>query len=109
MQIMEESIHEIILADHFNKADNIKAIGFFIQNIFKTLCFGIFGWIITRCMKSNRIQQMNPFNYFVSFLVLGIPLLICYMLLRWSKGLKDKQKKEKDAKDAQSQPKPAGK
>lgn len=89
--MMEEGLRELIKSEHRNKAENFKAFGFFIGSIFKALSFGIFGWIITKAMKSFRIQKLNPYNYFFSFLILALPLIISWIMLRRAKSLKDAQ------------------
>jgi hypothetical protein len=92
LDIMKEGLREIIIDTHKNKAENFKAFGAFVGSIFKALSFGIFGWFITKAMKSFRIQKLNPFNYFFAFLILALPLIISWMMLRKAKAIKEGQK-----------------
>jgi len=89
---MKEGLREIIMETHSNKYENFKALGYFVGSIFKAISFGTFGWFITKCMKSWRIQQMNPYNYFFSFLILALPLSISWFMLRRAKSIKQGQK-----------------
>lgn len=92
LYIMKEGLREIVLKTHRNKAENFAALGYFVGSITKALSFGIFGWLITKCMKSFRIQKLNPYNYFFSFLVLALPLSISWFMLRKAKAIKEGQK-----------------
>jgi hypothetical protein len=91
--MMREALREIINESVKEKAENFKALGFFVECVFKALSFGIFGWIITKAMKSFRIQQLNPYNYFFAFLILSLPLIVSWILLNKSKQIKDRQVK----------------
>ena len=84
--VMREGLHETINKSKLkNNRERFRALGLYSENFFKLLCFLIFGSIITKFMKSNRIQKMNPFNYTFSFLILCLPLLITWLLLKWGK------------------------
>jgi multisubunit Na+/H+ antiporter MnhE subunit len=91
--MMEEGLRELVIAEHRTKAENFKAFGYFIGSIFKAISFGVFGWIITKAMKSFRIQKLNPYNYFFSFLILALPLSISWLMLRKAKSIKNGQQK----------------
>jgi len=99
--IMREGLHEIINKSHnaLVAKERFRALGIYIENVFKFLCFIIFGSIITKFMKSMRIQQMNPWNYLISFLILCLPLLIVYLLLLRGKTKDQAQDKNGKYKD----------
>ena len=71
-----------------------------MESFFKFVCVLVLGSTITKFMKSMRIQQMNPYNYLISFLILCLPLFITYVLLRMGKLDEDEPAKTQP----QSQP-----
>lgn len=92
-QMMEEGLRELIVSEHRTKSENFKALGYFVGSICKATSFGVFGWVITKAMRSFRIQKLNPYNYTISFLILALPLTISWFMLRMAKLIKDGQKK----------------
>jgi len=81
--IMQEGLYEIIKkSPRASRIDRYRALGYFASDFFKCLSFMIFGFLITKFMRSYRIQKMNPYNYTISFLILCIPLLISWILLK---------------------------
>jgi hypothetical protein len=97
--IMQEGLYEVIKQSSRGKRlDRYKALGYFASDAFKSLCFLIFGLCISKFMKSSRIQKMNPYNYTISFLILCVPTLISWVLLRV--GIKE----EDDSEDERRKP-----
>lgn len=79
--------------------ERFRALGLFVESFFKFFCMLILGSTITKFMKSMRIQQMNPYNYLISFLILCAPLVITFLLLLWGKL----EEEEDNAKPSQKQ------
>ena len=82
--IMREGLFETINFSKKvqNSKEKFRALGLFVESFFKFVCILVLGSSITKFMKSMRIQQMNPYNYLISFLILCLPLFITYILLR---------------------------
>lgn len=85
--IMREGLFETINSSKRvqNNKERFRALGLFVESFFKFVCILVLGSTITKFMKSMRIQQMNPYNYLISFLILCLPLFITYILLRMGK------------------------
>lgn len=85
--IMREGLFETINKSPRvqNNKERFRALGLFVESFIKFLCILILGSTITKFMKSMRIQQMNPYNYLISFLILCVPLVITYFLLLFGK------------------------
>jgi hypothetical protein len=85
--IMREGFFEVINKSKRvqNNKERFRALGLFVESFFKFGSILLLGSTITKFMKSMRIQQMNPYNYTVSFLILCLPLFITYVLLRMGK------------------------
>lgn len=98
-----------------NNKERFRALGVFVESFFKFVCVLVLGSTITKFMKSMRIQQMNPYNYLISFVILCLPLFITYVLLRMGKLDEDEpaktqsqqqvQPKQQSQPQQQSQPK----
>jgi uncharacterized membrane protein len=85
--IMREGLFETINKSPKvrNNKEKFRALGLFVESFIKFLCILILGSTITKFMKSMRIQQMNPYNYAISFLILCVPLLGSYALILMGK------------------------
>lgn len=94
--IMREGLFETINKSKRvqNNKERFRALGLFVESFFKFVCVLILGSTITKFMKSMRIQQMNPYNYLISFLILCLPLFITYVLLRMGKLDEDQPSKQ---------------
>lgn len=97
--VMREGLHETInKSQQGHNEEKFRALGLYVENIFKFVSFLIFGSIIAKFMKSMRIQKMNPYNYLLSFLILCLPLLATWVLLRFGKVQEEKEAEEEEAK-----------
>lgn len=67
-----------------NKKEKYRALGFFVESFFKFFSILVLGSIIVKFMKSMYIQQMNPWNYLISFLILCLPLVGVFFLLMFA-------------------------
>jgi uncharacterized membrane protein len=94
--IMREGLFETINKSKRvqNNKERFRALGLFVESFFKFVCILVLGSTITKFMKSMRIQQMNPYNYLISFLILCLPLFITYVLLRMGKLDEDQPSKQ---------------
>lgn len=106
LEIMREGLHETINKNiKGNGKERFRGLGLFVESFFKFISFLIFGSIITKFMKSMRIQKLNPYNYLFSFLILCLPLLGTYFLLLIGK-LKEESseaKEKQELKDKQGE------
>jgi hypothetical protein len=93
--IMKEGLLETIKENHQSNGDRFMAFGSIAETILKMICFSVFGTLITKAMSSSRIQKTNPYNYGISFLILSLPLLISYWLLKKAQRIRDIEEREK--------------
>lgn len=69
--------------------ERMTAMGYYVGDICKIVLFGVFGTLITYLMKNPLVQQMLPYNYFFAFLILTIPLIGSFFLIRAAKKEKN--------------------
>jgi hypothetical protein len=96
LELMREGLHETVNKNiQGSGKEKFRGLGLYAENVFKFISFLIFGSIISKFMKSMRIQKLNPYNYLFSFLILCLPLLGTYFLLYIGK-LKEESSGAKD-------------